>query len=51
MSGPLDEICMLGNVAKRVDTRIEWDAENLRVTNISEANQYVRPTYREGWTL
>ncbi len=32
-SGPLTEICLLGNVAKRLDTRIAWDAANLRVTN------------------
>jgi predicted dehydrogenase len=50
-SGLLTEICLLGNIAKRMDARIEWDGPNLRVTNLPEANQYVRTTYREGWTL
>jgi hypothetical protein len=50
-SGPLAEICCLGNIAKRVDTRIEWDSENLQVTNVPDANQYVRREYRDGWTL
>ena len=50
-SGPLTEICVLGNIAKRVDTRIEWDAENMRVTNLPEANRYVRIEYRDGWQL
>jgi predicted dehydrogenase len=50
-SGPLNEICMLGNIAQRVDARILWDAENLRVTNLPEANQYVRTPYRKGWEL
>jgi predicted dehydrogenase len=50
-SGPLAEICCLGNIAKRVDTRIEWDAEALQVTNLPDANKYVRREYREGWTL
>ena len=50
-SGPLTEICCLGNIAKRVDTRIEWDAENMKVTNLPEANQYVRYPSREGWEL
>ena len=50
-SGPLTEICQLGNVAKRVDARIEWDAEKVKVTNIDKANQYVRTPYREGWSL
>ncbi len=50
-SGPLTELCLLGNVAKRVDKRILWDAENLRVTNNEDANRFVRTAYREGWTL
>jgi len=50
-SGPLTEICLLGNIAKRVDTRIRWDAENLKITNLPDANQYVRAEYRKGWKL
>jgi predicted dehydrogenase len=50
-SGPLTEICLLGNIAKRVDTRIHWDAENLKVTNLPEADKYVRTEYRQGWKL
>ena len=50
-SGPLTEICCLGNVAKRVDTRIEWDSAAMKVTNHGEANRYVRWPYREGWSL
>jgi len=50
-SGPLTEMCLLGNIAKRVDARIEWDAENLKVTNIGEANKYVKTEYRKGWKL
>ncbi len=50
-SGPLTEMCLLGNIAKRVDNRIEWDAANLKVTNLAEANRYVRTEYRKGWSL
>jgi predicted dehydrogenase len=50
-SGPLTETCLLGNVAKRIDGRIEWDAANLRVTNSPEANKLVRTEYRKGWSL
>ncbi|UOB16118.1 Gfo/Idh/MocA family protein [Abyssalbus ytuae] len=28
-----------------------WDAENMRVTNLDEANKYVKRNYREGWSL
>ena len=50
-SGPLTEICLLGNIATRVDGRIVWDAENLKITNLPAANQYVHKDYRKGWTL
>ena len=50
-SGPLTEMTVLGNVARRMDTRIEWDAKNLKVTNLSAANKYVKKEYRKGWSL
>ena len=50
-SGPLTEICLLGNVAKRLDTRIEWDSSNLKVTNNPEAEALIRRPYRPGWSL
>ncbi len=50
-SGPLAEVCCLGNIAQRVDTRIEWDAENMKVSNLPDANKYVREEYRTGWEL
>ena len=50
-SGPLTEICLLGNVAKRLDGRITWDSENLRVTNNSAAETLIRRPYRQGWSL
>ncbi len=50
-SGHLTEICLLGNIAKRVDSRIAWNGEKMKVTNHPDANQYVRKTYRKGWQL
>ena len=50
-SGPLTEFCLLGNIAKRMDARIEWDATQLKVTNLPEANKHVRTEYRSGWSL
>lgn len=50
-AGPLTEICLLGNVAKRLDTRIAWDAAGLRVTNQPEAEAFIRRPYRAGWSL
>ena len=50
-SGPLTEVCQLGNIAKRMNTRIEWDPAKMEFPNLPEANQYVKREYREGWTL
>jgi hypothetical protein len=50
-SGPLTELCLLGNVAKRMDTRLEWDAANLSITNLPEANAHIRTPYRAGWEI
>ena len=33
------------------DIKMLWDAENLRVTNLEQANQFIKRDYREGWKL
>ena len=44
-SGPLTETVLLGNLAIRFPNRpLLWDAENLQVTNVKEANACVRRT-------
>ncbi|HYT94815.1 MAG TPA: Gfo/Idh/MocA family oxidoreductase [Gemmataceae bacterium] len=48
-SGWLTEANHLGNVAYRVGRRLEWDADNLRCTNVAEAAAFIRRTYRKGW--
>jgi hypothetical protein len=42
---------LLGVIALRVDGKLEWDALKVRFTNNTEANQYLKPTFRKGWTL
>ena len=31
--------------------KLEWDPENLKARNCPEADRFIRPPYREGWTL
>jgi predicted dehydrogenase len=50
-AGPLTEVVLLGNLALRTGKGLDWDGRNMRVTNVPEANQYVRREYRAGWTL
>ena len=47
----LTEALLLGNVAIAVGQKIEWDGQNMVVTNHKEANGYIRREYRKGWTL
>ncbi|MBN1804015.1 MAG: Gfo/Idh/MocA family oxidoreductase [Sedimentisphaerales bacterium] len=50
--GPLTELARLGIIAIQMPGReLKWDSENMRFTNCDEANQYVNPPSREGWTL
>ena len=51
-AGPFTEVVLLGNVALRFPgQRLMWDGATMQVTNVPEANQFVKPTYREGWSL
>jgi predicted dehydrogenase len=50
-AGWLTEANHLGNVAYRTGVRLEWDAVNLRVSNCSDADRFLRRDYRSGWKL
>jgi predicted dehydrogenase len=51
-SGPLSEMVLMGNLAVRFpDRRLLWDGEKMQVTNDTAANEFVRRTYRQGWSL
>jgi predicted dehydrogenase len=51
-SGPFTETVVMGNLAVlNPDKVLEWDGENMRMTNDEKANAFVKPQYREGWSL
>ncbi len=57
-AGPLAEAVLLGNVALRPELKeignrkkLLWDPEKFEITNMPEANQFLRREYRKGWTL
>ncbi|MCF7849011.1 MAG: Gfo/Idh/MocA family oxidoreductase [Kiritimatiellales bacterium] len=51
-SGPLTEMALLGNLAKRFPGReLKWDGPNMRVTNHEAANAWVKRPRRAGWSL
>ena len=57
-AGLLAQVVLLGNVALRPQLRekltrakLQWDSENMKFTNVPEANEFLRREYRQGWTL
>ncbi len=63
----MTETVLMGNLAIRsymlrketADGKMEffgrkkllWDGENMKITNLEEANQFVGRTYRKGWEV
>ncbi|MDR2389294.1 MAG: Gfo/Idh/MocA family oxidoreductase [Tannerellaceae bacterium] len=50
----LTEIMLLTNIAvvsQRLNITLEYDAENMKITNCPEANDYFHYEYRKGWSL
>src|SRR5258706_11054428 len=45
----LTETMLLGGVALNAGKRIEYDSENMRVTNSGPANDFLKRKYRTGW--
>ena len=50
-SGALTETVLLGNVAYRAGTTIDWDPVDLQITNSPAAQGLIRRAYRPGWEL
>lgn len=64
-AGPMTETVLMGNLAIRSymlkgkgkngeffgRKKLLWDGENMRITNLEEANQYVGRSYRDGWEV
>ena len=51
-AGPLTEALLLGVVANRFPGQtLNWDAKNLKVTNLDEANKLIKRNYRSGFEV
>jgi hypothetical protein len=50
-SGSMMEQMLLGLVAHRAGKKLDYDPATGRVTNFSEANDWLKRQYRSGWTL
>ena len=50
-SGPLSETILFGNVAARAGKKLFWDGLSLKISNLADADKYLKREYRKGWTL
>lgn len=50
-SGPYTEALLVGNLAVRLQKKIEWDAHAMRAVNAPEADALIRKTYRDGFGI
>jgi hypothetical protein len=47
----LTEVVLLGNIAIRTGKKLYWDADDMKITNDEGANEYIKQSYRSGWSL
>ena len=51
VAAPFVEWMLLGVIALRVEGKLEWDSAKMKFTNSSDANKYLKPTFRKGWSI
>jgi hypothetical protein len=51
IAAPFVEWMLLGVIALRVEGKIEYDPAKMRITNNVDANKYLKPTIRKGWSF
>lgn len=50
-AGPFVEALLVGNLAVRLQRRVEWDSKTMRSPNCPGADNYITKFYRVGWTI
>lgn len=48
---PISETIAMGNIALRIDRKLQWDAEKKEFINAPDANELMVRKYRPGWEL
>ncbi len=51
VAAPFTEWIALGALAIKLNCKLEWDADKMKVTNNSEATKLLNPKVRKGWKL
>ncbi len=48
---PFVQWMLLGVISLRAEGKLEWDAEKMQFSNNEEANKYLKPVFRKGWSI
>ena len=51
VAAPFVEWMLLGVIALRVEGKLEWDAAKMRFSDNAQANKYLKPSFRKGWSF
>ena len=51
VAAPFVEWMLLGVIALRHEGKLQYDPEKMRITNNSDANKLLKPTFRKGWAF
>jgi hypothetical protein len=41
----------MGNVALRAGKKLDFDWKNMNITNVPDANKFIKPNYRNGRSI
>ena len=47
----LTEVVLLGNIAIRMNAKLDWDPVAMKFPGHPEAEKFINPPYRKGWSL
>lgn len=51
IAGPFTEWLVLGAAAVHYEGKLTWDDSRGEFSNNKDANKWIKPAYRKGWTL
>jgi len=51
VAAPFTEWIALGAIAVKLNCKLEWDAEKMKITNNSAADELLKPQVRKGWKI
>jgi predicted dehydrogenase len=51
LAAPYTEWLVLGAVASHYEGKLLWDHAKLEFTNNKDANRWIKPTFRKGWSI